>query len=125
MHHLKIKGWLYRAFGGRKIIDACAGGLSDIQNWLDAGFTSVLAIDKDKGQIDTARSRLTDLVTALEASKLKVDLVEGDLTTPMIIDGGPFVAVFCHFAIHYCWNTADTIRIFIACLQDLAKTAGL
>ena len=118
IHHLQIKGWLYRAFGGRKVIDACAGGLSDIQNWLDAGFTSVLAIDKDKGQIDTARSRLTDLVTALEASKLKVDLVEGDLTTPMIIDGGPFVAVFCHFAIHYCWNTADTIRIFISNLSS-------
>lgn len=118
IHHLQIKGWLYRAFGGRKVINACAGGLSDIQNWLDAGFASVLAIDKDKGQIDTARSRLTDLDTALEASELEINLVEGDLTTPMIIDGGPFVAVFCHFAIHYCWTTADTIRIFISNLSS-------
>lgn len=69
-------------------------------------------------QFASARSQLTDFDTALEASKLKINLVKGDLRTQLIIDGGPFVAVFCNFTIHYCWNTAKTIRIFISNLSS-------
>jgi SAM-dependent methyltransferase len=123
-HHCHIKGWLYRAFGGRRIIDACAGGLNDIQNWVDAGFTSVLAIDKDEGQLITARSRLKDFRKANKLSDIQISLVEGDLSKPMDLNGGPFETAFCNFAVHYFCNANETIKCFLNNLASVLDDNG-
>jgi SAM-dependent methyltransferase len=124
VHHLRIKGWLYRAFGGRRIIDACVGGLNDIQNWLDAGLTFVLAIDRDEGQLNTARSRLNDYGTTNKLREIQISIVEGDLSLPIDLYGGPFETVFCNFAMHYFWNTRETIMCFLNNLASVLDNNG-
>jgi hypothetical protein len=50
--------------------------------------------------------------------------VEGDLSKPMFLDGGPFETVFCNFAIHYFWNTREMITCFLNNLASVLDSNG-
>ncbi|CAB9506434.1 mRNA cap guanine-N7 methyltransferase [Seminavis robusta] len=125
VHHSQIKGWLYRAFGGKRVIDICAGGLHDLHNWLDAGLDMVLAIERDPDLCDRGRSRLEEF--EFTHSDMRVELLEADASTlsasaaSLHRDGLPFDSVFCNFAIHYLWETPEqTARLLDSMASALA-----
>jgi hypothetical protein len=126
--HFKIKGWLYKAFGGKSIIDACSGSLKDISNWKAAQFEKVVAIEKDPGECKRGRCVINNLKKSNnESNFISVQLIEGDLSSPMgrIIPDGIVDSIFCNFAIHYVWDKSEKTRFFFSNLIPHLKDGGM
>lgn len=103
--HSSIKKWLYEVFGGARIVDACTGGLHDIENWRTSGCRQVLAIDRDGCLLRKGQPRIDN-----NEGVLQVEIVEADLSGPLDGDVGSSFrnqssAVFCHFSLHYFWGS--------------------
>ena len=115
--HHAIKGLLCALHAGPCIIDACAGSLGDLENWLaSTRIRRVVAIERDTALVDAGRARLT-ATRAMKPHRfetLDVALLKDDLARPLarpLVDGATADAVFCHFAIHY---VADDLATFLA-----------
>jgi hypothetical protein len=127
-----IKGFLYKAFGGHTIVDACCGGLCDMKNWHHAGCKRVLALEKDPDLIGEG-ANLIRKKNGKGKISVSVDLVQTDLSTygrqPLDDEtwkkyGFSADAIFCNFALHYFWGTCKETSIFLGNLVPLLRDDG-
>ena len=109
--HRKVKGLLYRAYGGKSIVDACCGRVADFDNWADAGIERVLALEKDEDLVEIAQQRLKSFER--EGRKLQCNLQQVDLSTSGFSCNEKKDAVFCNFALHYFWETNESANRFL------------
>jgi hypothetical protein len=130
--HSAIKGFLYKAFGGHTIVDACCGGLCDMKNWHHAGCRRVLALEKDPDLIGKG-ANLIRKNNDVRTVSVSVDLVQTDLSTygrqPLddelwIKYGLSADAIFCNFALHYFGGTCKETSIFLGNLVPLLRDNG-
>jgi len=125
VNHLGIKDWLYRAFGGHRIIGVWAGSLGDMQKWEHASVEVVLSVERDgKSHAMTENSASMPL-------KPHVEIVQGDLTSSLDLQreaglkGELSSSVFCNFAIHYFWETPEQTTTFLNNLTPLLRDGGV
>lgn len=109
--HRKVKGLLYRAYGGKSIVDACCGRVTDFDNWAQAGIERVLALEKDDELVEIGQQRLKNLKQ--EGNKLQCILQQVDLSTSGFTCDEKKDAVFCNFAMHYFWETEESASRFL------------
>mmetsp|Transcript_11120 Transcript_11120/g.21288 ORF Transcript_11120/g.21288 Transcript_11120/m.21288 type:complete len:300 (+) Transcript_11120:158-1057(+) len=109
--HRKVKGLLYRAYGGKSIVDACCGRIADFDSWSEAGIERVLALEKDSQLVEIARERLKTFEK--EGRKLQCNLQQVDLSAVDFSCDEKKDAIFCNFALHYFWETDESARRFL------------
>lgn len=97
--HAAIKRMLYMWHGGRRIVDACAGGLHDLENWIASGVQEVLAIDRDYDFVSKGAQRV--VACPIDVCLRQLDLSENLGSQLDELCAEPYDAAFCHFALHY------------------------
>ncbi|KAL7485405.1 hypothetical protein ACHAW6_011005 [Cyclotella cf. meneghiniana] len=122
--HSNIKRWLYGSFGGERIVDACAGGCHDLNNWITSGCHHVLALECDTKLIQEGKERLSQ-----SSGHLRVELHETDLSKPLEHDIGiefkhQSSAIFCHFGLHYFWQSASHTHHFLHNFAQFLSDGG-
>jgi hypothetical protein len=149
LHH-DIKAILYKLFGGSMVVDACCGGLTDHASWEAAGVKQVIAIDQDSQQLQNGRERLLNSAKVSPIAHIKIvnaDLSklcnleeaisavsteahdesqkQNDIQPPTEIGNSVIDAIFCHFALHFFWETRESSTVFLQNLVPLLRDSGL
>jgi hypothetical protein len=125
--HLKIKGLLYVWFGGKSIVDAACGGLHDFDKWVEAGVQNVLALENDSALLAQAERRIeseTQLGQCPSVDLRRVDLSQPYCNPEKAAKSTTACSVFCHFALHYFWESEQATSTFLSNLIPMLKPGG-
>ena len=120
--HFRIKGILYRLYGGNSIIDAACGGLPDMDNWIVAGIKDILALEKNKMLVAQAKERLK--AGAARRRNFKCDVLAVDLAVPQNLSCSQKSSIFCNFAIHHFWDSEENTSAFFNNLIPILMPQG-
>jgi len=120
--HYRIKGILYRLYGGNSIIDAACGGLPDMDNWTVAGIKDILALEKNKVLVTQAKERIK--ARAARTRNFKCDVLAVDLSVPQNLSSSQKSSIFCNFAIHHFWDSEASISAFFDNLVPILMPQG-
>ena len=117
--HRAVKRMLFQLHGGVSIVDIACGGGGDLDAAFSGGANRVVAIDCDPASVARARQRAAAVCAARGVDLDCISLVCADVTQPLGDDcfGGEvksFDAAFCHFALHYCWQSEAATDMLLA-----------
>ena len=121
LNHKRVKAALCSLFGGnRRLLDLCCGKLPELDAWNRNGMLDVIAVDNDQAALEIASGR-AQATTRVDVQICKCDLsLEGSLVESFGRQGANMAdmrhsvdAVFCHFAIHYFFESEESTDVFI------------
>jgi mRNA (guanine-N7-)-methyltransferase len=107
-----------------RVLDLACGKGGDLLKWKNQRINSLLGLDIAKISVQQAEKRFRDSRFDFNATFDTIDCFSKDFKLYFQKNWFRFDVVSCQFAIHYCFETEEKLRIVLETIADILEPGG-